>query len=110
MITTLRPNYGMHCSWDLKQLDFAQTFASFRYLFPTAPKESVGRWAPIDSYNRIVGCVAKDLRDHLVPNHLQWAGMPPLDQIAQGPVQTSLEHSQGLDGAQPCHMPGTLLV
>lgn len=36
--------------------------------------------------------------------------MPLLDQIAQSPIQPSLEHFQGLDEAQPWHIPGTLLL
>lgn len=94
VIVTLHPNYGMHWGWDLQQLDFPKTFASFGYLCLTAPRESVGRWAPIESYSHIAGCVGKDLRDHLIPNHLQWAGTPPLDQITQGPIQPSLNTSR----------------
>lgn len=36
--------------------------------------------------------------------------MPPLDQIAQSPIQPSLKHFQGLDGAQPWHVLGSLLL
>lgn len=93
MIATLCPYYGMHWGWDLQELDFAQTFASFGYLCPT--QDSVDGWAHIESYNHIVGCVGKVLKGHLVPNHLQRAGMP------QGPTHPSPEHFQEMDGAQP---------
>lgn len=31
VIDTLHPNYGLHWGWDLQQLDFTQSFASFGY-------------------------------------------------------------------------------
>jgi len=40
--------------------------------------------------------VGKDLKYHLVPTTLPWAGCHPIDQAAQGSIQPGLEHLQGM--------------
>jgi len=39
--------------------------------------------------------VGRNLKDHLVPPLLPWAGTPPLDQAAESPIHPGLEHLQG---------------
>jgi len=39
--------------------------------------------------------VGRDLKDHVVPSPLPWAGTAPPAQGAPSPVQHGLEHCQG---------------
>lgn len=39
--------------------------------------------------------LGRDLRDHLVPAPLMWAGCSSPDQIAHGPIQPGLDHLRG---------------
>lgn len=39
--------------------------------------------------------VGRDVKDHLLPISLPWAGTPGTRQVVQSPIQSGLEHFQG---------------
>lgn len=81
------------CSWERAPLVCVPTFH-------VSIAESEDRKEETRSSRRVknptvMSWVERDLKTHLVPTHCYGQGCLPLDQVAQGLVQSGLEHLQG---------------